>query len=118
MAPTEHEDQVRLVAYLRARSIPVFAVPNAAKRNPKQAAWLKAEGLESGAPDLVIGRLSSDGRPVVVEMKRSNLRGGVSNAQRLFLAKLSVEGWVTLVCYGFAHAVESLTKAGVLRGFE
>ena len=49
----EHYHQKDFVAWFKmAISEWIFAVPNAGKRNPREASWLKAEGLIAGVPDL------------------------------------------------------------------
>ncbi len=54
--PTEHQEQVAFVKWFRMqyRDIKIFAIPNAAIRTPQLAAYLKAEGMSAGVPDLCI----------------------------------------------------------------
>lgn len=107
--PLEHHEQCIVAAYLRARRIKFFAIPNGGQRHPAVAAKLKAEGCEPGAPDLVITK-----RPpglhgiaaIAIEMKRRNgLPSDVRPEQRAWLEHLTEEGWKTFVAYGADSAI-------------
>lgn len=111
--PSEHAEQVALVQWLRLRKIDHFAIPNAARRNPRTAAMLKAEGMRSGAPDIVlVPPAPNDGwRHVAIELKRQ--RGGrLADTQREMHAIMSARGWIVLLALGWQHAVELLTGLG------
>jgi predicted dehydrogenase len=62
-ANPEHEQQSLLFSWLalHEEQIPefknAFAVPNAARRSPRQGAWMKAEGMRAGVPDVVLAVL-------------------------------------------------------------
>jgi hypothetical protein len=58
MKSTEHTLQVACVQWLRAQypNVPFTAIPNAAKRTPRQGKWMKDEGLQKGFPDLLIAK--------------------------------------------------------------
>lgn len=110
--PTEHHEQCIVAAYLRARRIRFFAVPNGGQRHPAVAAKLKAEGCEPGAPDLVITQ-----RPpglhgiaaIAIEMKRRNgVPSDVRPEQREWLGHLTEQGWRTAVCFGADDAIALL----------
>lgn len=109
----EHSEQVTLCQWLRLRRVLFFAVPNGARRNPRQAAWLKSEGLVAGAPDIVlVPPAPNDGaRHVAIELKREN-GGVVSPAQKEMHAAMSVRGWIVLVAHGASHAIEQLEGLG------
>jgi hypothetical protein len=56
----EHYEQVALFSWLALQEAKypalacAYAVPNAAKRSPRQGAWMKAEGMKAGVPDVVL----------------------------------------------------------------
>lgn len=56
----EHDQQVDLFKWrdLSLHTYPeltwMFAIPNSARRSPRQGAWMKAEGLRSGVWDIFI----------------------------------------------------------------
>lgn len=57
---SEHSDQAALFAWAAtmAGQVPelrlMFAIPNQGKRSPAAAAWLRAEGLKPGVPDVFL----------------------------------------------------------------
>ena len=51
--PTEAEEQVRLINYLKFKSIPFYAIPNGGSRNAREAKNLKAQGVVAGVPDIM-----------------------------------------------------------------
>lgn len=98
--PTEHQEQVAFIKWFRQqhRGVRVFAVPNAAMRSPQLAAYLKAEGLSPGCPDIWIPEYL-----MAIEMKRG--KGGVlSPEQQEWGAYLRGIGWTWAVCRGFEEA--------------
>lgn len=123
--PTEHQEQVLVCDWLRARRVPFFAVPNAQilrglKYGHAMLAKLHREGLTEGAPDLVLIRPGEEVDdygiahvvgPVAVEMKRIK-RSTVSPAQKRMHAVLRAEGWIVLVCKGHRDAIAQLEGLG------
>ena len=108
-APSEHLEQVRLVAWFR-RSYPsarIFAIPNGGGRSMAQGASLKAEGVTAGVPDLFVPAWG-----LWVEMKRST-GGTVSPAQKDWIAYLEGIGHQVIIGRGFEDAkrqIESVKK--------
>lgn len=117
-----------VVDYLRLRRIGVCSIPNGAslgtrkgidpKTRSKVAAiqmhYLKAEGLEVGAPDLLIRRLCLcclPRRPIVVEMK--SRKGKRSADQELVHADYIAEGWHVLTCDSFAEFIRDVGILGL-----
>ena len=116
--PLETEEQQLLVTALRWHGVKCFSVPNGAilggRNRFAQLRKLKAEGLLSGAPDLILADLDGMGRPVAVEMKRQ--RGGVvSDDQREAMDMLAACGWAVVVAKGAEDALAQLKKLGVER---
>ncbi len=110
----EHAEQVEVVRWLRAARICFAAIPNGARTSISVARRLKAEGLEAGAPDLLIfdaPPTAPDLRGVALEMKAPDA-GKPSPEQLAWQEKLAARGWKTLVCYGAAEAFEALGKLG------
>jgi hypothetical protein len=98
--PTEHEEQKMFIKWFRTQypKVRIFAVPNAAIRSPQQAAWLNAEGMSTGCPDLWVPEWK-----LTIEMKRSK-GGTVSQAQQEWGDYLLGIGWHWHVCKGFDEA--------------
>ena len=102
--PTEHQEQVALIKWFHHQhpKVRIFAVPNAAQRSPQLAAYLKAEGMSAGCPDLWIPEWK-----IAVEMKR--VKGGVVSAeQKEWGEYLLAIGWKWHICRGFDEAKEIL----------
>ena len=113
-AATEHQEQRALCAWLDAAGIGYCAIPNAARRSPRQAAYLKAEGMRAGAPDLILWRRTPGGSPVAIELKRST-GGRVSESQEQTHALMRKEGWVVIVARGAADAIAQLISLAATR---
>ena len=99
--PTEHQEQVAFVRWFRARfpTVKIFAIPNAAVRDERLAAWMKAEGLTAGVPDLCIPSWN-----LWIEMKR-RIGGKVSPDQAEWIAYLNLHGHRAIVCKGCDDAI-------------
>lgn len=100
----EHHEQVAFFNWLAVKhpNLPAFAVPNAGKRGPAVAAAALAEGLFSGVPDIIIPRPAGLFCGLAVEMK---VKGGkVSDSQRAWGERLTMEGWRWEVCWGLEEA--------------
>lgn len=110
--PLETAEQRAVVWWLRSRRIGHFAVPNEAKRTVRNAARLKAQGMVSGVPDLVLlpPCPTEPGMRVAVEMKR--IGGKLQDTQRSFHESMRANGWIVVVAYGAREAIEQLTKLG------
>lgn len=98
--PTEHQEQAAFVKWFRSQfpKVRIFAVPNAAKRSPQLAAYMKAEGMSPGCPDLWIPEWK-----MAIEMKRSK-GGALTQEQAEWGEYLHLIGWNWRVCNGFDAA--------------
>lgn len=126
---TEHQHQVALFqwAAMNEKKYPelalMFAVPNAARRSPRQGAWMKAEGLMAGVPDICLPVSRGKYHGLYIEMKKPNITktGKVSMAKKTtsnqdgWHEKLREHGNRVEVCYGADAAINVIEKylAGV-----
>ncbi len=103
---TEHEEQREFVSWFRQtyRSVRIFAIPNGGMRNKATACRLKAEGVSSGVPDLLIPEWST-----FVEMKRAS-GGVISASQSDWHEHLDDIGYRVVVCNGAEHAKEIVMR--------
>ena len=107
--PKEHEEQKAFMTLaeclLPSEFRPLlWATPNAAKRSPKTASIMLAEGLKSGVPDLFLAIPCGGKAGLFIEMKRR--RGGtVSAEQKAYLALLRKMGYRAEVCRGCDEAL-------------
>lgn len=98
--PLEHDEQRAFVKWFRTQypTVLIFAVPNAAMRDYKLAAYLRSEGMTAGVPDLHIPEWKT-----VIEMKR--LKGSAtSTEQHWFATYYKRIGWTHFFAYGFDDA--------------
>lgn len=105
----EHLSQVRLIEWVHENEqrYPalawLFAVPNwFGTRTARQGARAKAEGRRAGVPDILFPVRRGSYVGLAIEMKAG--KNTPSREQRLWLAHLAKQGWLTDVCYSFEEA--------------
>jgi hypothetical protein len=92
-------------------------VPNEGKRNVVAGARLKAAGLKSGVPDILIfspAPNKPEARGVAIELKRKK-GGRVSETQKEWLWRLNEEGWYATVCSGYDETIDELRALGYIK---
>jgi hypothetical protein len=109
--PTEHAQQVALCKLMDKAGIVYIAVPNGGKRTGRDGAAKRAEGMQKGAPDLLIFTRATNGKPTALELKR-DARCRVADVQQVWLWRLGSLGWNQDVGYGLADAVGKLQGLG------
>lgn len=105
-APLEREEQITFFNQLRKRKPEIAAVAihikNEGKRTVQQIASDKAEGMVTGAPDIVIC-----GNPtLLIELKRRTKSAKPREAQVNFLNAADKLGAMCAVCWGWEQAWE------------
>ena len=107
---SEAAEQALVVEWLRRRQGVLFAaVPNGGKRNAREAASLRRQGVRPGVPDLLIFEARSGAHGLAIEMKREK-GGTVSRPQRRWHDDLRERGWRVEVCRGHREAIAILTE--------
>lgn len=112
MRHIEDDHQAALIrwANLQARARPELAlllhVPNGGKRNIREAARLKAQGVRAGVPDLLLPVARGGLHGLWIEMKAPG--GRLSPAQREWLDVLGKQGYRTAVCHGWSMARDEI----------
>lgn len=98
--PLEHDEQRAFVKWFHAQfpTVLIFAVPNAAMRDYKLAAYLRAEGMFAGIPDIHIPEWRT-----VIEFKRQK-GSTISPEQYWCEAYYKRIGWTHFFGYGFEDA--------------
>lgn len=117
---TEHQEQVKLFAWLKAKSIVAFAIPNGASLRGAYAGWnrLKAEGCNPGVPDIhvVTPPPKEPAKRVYLELKRANLRnqkaGQLNQVQFGWMCLLTRLDQIHILAYGANDAIDQLTRLG------
>lgn len=77
----------------------LFHIPNGGRRNAREAAFLKSEGVTAGIPDLflAVGRHGFNG--LFIEMKAG--RNTATPAQKEMMVRLGLAGYLCVVCRSF-----------------
>jgi len=102
--PLEHDAQRAFVKWFRAQfpTVLVFAVPNAAMRDYKLAAYLRSEGMFAGIPDIHIPEWRT-----VIEFKRQ--KGSTISPEQFWCeAYYKRIGWTHFFGYGFEDARQKI----------
>jgi len=108
--PSEHQIQKAVFQWLRAAhpKIIAYAIPNAARRSAAQAAYLKAEGLRAGMPDIVVAAPRGGYHALYIELKTK--KGRISDAQRDTLFALAELDYACAVARSVDEAIDLITK--------
>ena len=87
-------------------------VPNGGNRDAREGASLKAQGVKSGVPDIVMPFPKNKNAGLWIELKiekiRNSLNGGLSDNQIIWIDYLSSVGYCAKVCYGWIEARDTL----------
>lgn len=108
MNHAEHNEQAALFhwAELMTRKHPgldlMYAIPNAARRSLRQGAWMKAEGMKAGVPDVHLPVANREHIGLWIEMKAGKNRP--TPEQRARMAALEEQGHLCVVCYCWRDA--------------
>ena len=111
---SEDEEQQKVIrwAQLMCNAYPdlemLYHVPNGGSRNRAEAAKLKRMGVRAGVPDLVLPAPHAGYAGLYIEMKAGENRA--SKSQREWLEKLTLRGYLALVCYGGNEAIDALEE--------
>jgi len=114
MNSVEHNEQAALFrwAEMMKRKHPelelMYAVPNAARRSPRQGAWMKAEGMKAGVPDVHLPVANGSYIGLWIEMKAG--KNKPTPEQRKRMADLEHVGHLCVVCYCWLDAAAVIEK--------
>lgn len=81
----------------------MYHVPNGGSRHRAEAARLKAQGVKSGVPDVVLPVARGAYHGLYIEMKRQT-GGTVSAEQKTWITALRKQGYFACVCKGWEMA--------------
>ena len=106
---SESQEQKAFIQECRwlANSIPeyglVFKIPNEGKRTFAYAAKMKAEGMESGVPDVFCAIMRKDYGGIFFEFKSA--KGKLSKEQEAWGEKLRAAGYLVFIVTSAKHAM-------------
>lgn len=111
---TEAQEQQFLFqwAMLEERQYPELAllhhIPNGGKRNAREAASLKKQGVKSGVPDLSLPVARGGYHGLYIELKVG--KNKTSDNQNKWLEMLMKQKYYVSVCYGWRQAADILEQ--------
>lgn len=92
----------------------LIAIPNGGKRNPREAARLKAQGVKAGVSDLLLALPLNNKAGLWIEMKRPIVKGKkkpiTSDTQIEWQNKMITAGYDAVVCFGLDEAKDQIEK--------
>ena len=80
----------------------LYHIPNGGRRDPKEAAFLKRQGVKAGVPDLCLPVARKGYHGLYIELKYG--RNKPTQDQRRWLSELSKQGYCVVTCYGWEQA--------------
>lgn len=99
---------------LHPELIGLMHVPNGGRRNAREGARLKQQGVRAGYPDLVldVARAGYHGLRIELKATRADLgrKPQVSPAQRDWLERLTEHGYRAVVCEGWESARDEILQ--------
>lgn len=92
------EEGAKLLDYL-------YAIPNGGKRNAREAARFKRQGVKAGVSDLHLALPAGGKSGLWIEMKQPDKKkASVSKSQKDWINRMSLAGYEAKICYGFDEA--------------
>ena len=113
--PSEAEEQRALFdwAALASGKYPalrtLYHIPNGGRRDAKEAALLRAEGVKAGVPDLCLPAACGQYHGLYIELKRAK-SGKMSREQEEWIAYLNAAGYRAVCCHGWEVAAAEILK--------
>ena len=102
-SPLEIEEQKAFIHWLKVKKLLYCAIPNGSKRTRWQQQQAKAEGVISGAPDIIV--CLDNGITLFIEMKRKK-GGTISAKQKAMGDALTKLNHRYKVCRGAQEAID------------
>lgn len=101
--PTEAQEQIQFVVWLKKKGFRVSASANGGSRNLLEAMKFKRMGVSAGFPDIEVPLPSGPYHGFYLEMKRQK-GGKVSEEQKEWLMYLKEKGYYAELANGFEEA--------------
>lgn len=88
----------------------MHAIPNGGRRDAREAARLKRQGVKAGVSDIFLPMPKGCYHGLYIEMKRSSGPIGISQNQKEFIDAMNANGYRAEVCRGFHEAKELIQE--------
>ena len=82
----------------------LYHPPNGGKRDKREAARLKREGVKAGVPDLCLPVARGEFHGLYIELKAG--KNKPTDAQKEWISDLILQGYYACVCVGWEQAAE------------
>lgn len=105
---SEPQEQIAVIEYCDYKGIPIFHIPNGGKRNPREAANLKRQGVRPGVPDLFVPVPMGERHGLFIEMKYG--KNKATKAQVEWIKTLRLNGYGAYICYGAKNAIACIEE--------
>ena len=86
----------------------LYHIPNGGKRDAKTAIALKRQGVKAGVPDLHLPVARGGYHGLYIELKVG--KNKATELQKEWIADLTQQGYLAVVCYGWQEAAEQLVN--------
>jgi hypothetical protein len=107
----EQQALFRWAALLESKYPPLgnmFAIPNGGKRNLREAARMKKEGVRAGVPDIFLAWAGNGRNGLFIEMKAS--KGRLTDKQTEWMINLLDANFQVEVCFSWVEAANVICK--------
>lgn len=91
-----------------------FSIPNGGKRDIREAARLKRQGVTPGVPDIFCAHPAGPYHGLFIEMKRpfvkKSNKPSLTSSQVMMISAFRLKGYRVEVCYGFKEALDLIVN--------
>ena len=88
----------------------MIAIPNGGKRNPREAARLKKQGVKAGVSDLFLPIPSNGFHGLWIELKNATGKATATTSQLEWGKKMLGQGYGFKVCHGATEAITAIEE--------
>jgi hypothetical protein len=119
MKHIEDDEQERLFLWVNLATISgyklrdyIFAIPNGGKRNVREAARMKRQGVKAGVSDVFVPIPTLKYHGLWIEMKapKGKAKPKVQTNQQEWIERMNGIGYRAVVCYGWVEAKAVITE--------
>ena len=103
----EQEQLFKVCSYIKGCEF-MFHIPNGGYRNPKEAHFLKLDGVKPGVPDIMLPVARGMYHGLFIELKAG--KNKATKYQKMYIDYLNSAGYLAVVCYGHGSALEVIKK--------